>query len=834
VGGVWALATTTPDRLQTPADLETLALDWIPCEGPMPVAAALRAAGKWDLDRPRDFDTEEWWYRCRFTSPAADPHPRLHFEGLATVADVWLNGTHILSSENMFTANVVDVSGVLAADNELFIRFRALASLLAARRPRPKWRTRLVAHQQLRWHRTALLGRAPGWCPPVAPVGPWRPILLEHACPLRIEETDIRTALEGDDGIVRASIHLTNAAAIPRSGTMHVGESSSPVTRQQMADGRVAIQATVRIPNAERWWPHTHGLQPLYPVRLSLGMEDSEISFDLGRVGFRTLEIDRDADGQGFGLVVNGLPVFCRGACWTPLDLARLDAGAEGYRVALERLRDAGMNMLRVGGTMVYETDTFHDLCDELGILLWQDFMFANMDYPSSDESFLHAVKDEARQLLRRIQGRPSIAVFCGSSEVEQQAAMLGLPAERWKNPLFEDVLPALVKSFVPDAAWVRSTPSGGLFPFHTDRGVSHYYGVGAYLRPFEDARRADVRFAAECLAFSNVPDATMTDRLRDEGVTPGHHPRWKAGVPRDAGSGWDFEDVRDHYVRLLFGVEPNELRARDPERYLAFGRVATGEAMLRAFAEWRRPGSSCRGGLVWFARDLTPGAGWGVVDSTGRPKPAYWYLKRAFAPVALLALDEGLNGLQLHALNDTSEPIEAELHVTLYREGRRRTAGTSTPVTIPARGASSVHADALFEGFVDLTYAYRFGPPQHDVVAATLRDRATGNIIASAHGFPCGLPTMRDEALGLVARAEAIAGGYAVTLETDRFAYAVAIEADGFVPDDNFFHLEPGEQKRLFLRAENAGQPLHGCVVVVNGTGPVPILSVVRAEAAC
>ena len=135
---------------------------------------------------------------------------------------------------------------------------------------------------------------------------------------------------------------------------------------------------------------------------------------------------------------------------------------------------------------------------------------------------------------------------------------------------------------------------------------------------------------------------------------------------------------------------------------------------------------------------------------------------------------------------------------------------------------------------FVDLTYAYRFGPPQHDVVASTIRDRATGNIIASAHGFPCGLPTMRDEALGLVARAEAIAGGYAITLETDRFAHAVAIEAAGFVPDDNFFHLEPGEPKRLFLRAESAGQPLHGCVVAVNGTGPVPILSVVRAEAAC
>ena len=135
---------------------------------------------------------------------------------------------------------------------------------------------------------------------------------------------------------------------------------------------------------------------------------------------------------------------------------------------------------------------------------------------------------------------------------------------------------------------------------------------MGAYLRPFDDARRAGVRFAAECLAFSNVPDAAMVDSLLGEGAAPGHHPRWKAGVPRDAGAGWDFEDVRDHYVRLLFGVEPSDLRARDIDRYLDLGRVATGEAMLRTFAEWRRPGSSCRGGLVWFARDLCAGRGLG------------------------------------------------------------------------------------------------------------------------------------------------------------------------------------------------------------------------------
>jgi beta-mannosidase len=832
IGGSWAIAAAPPGRAQSPSDLDDLDLDWIPCDGPMPVAAALRAAGRWALDHPRDFDAEEWWYRCRF--PIRDPgaRTRLRFEGLATIADVWLNGTHILRSDSMFLAHAVAVD-TPCVDNDLVIRFQALAPLLAVRRPRPNWRTGLVAHQQLRWHRTTLLGRIPAWCPPVAPVGPWRPVLLEPADPLRVERADVRVGLDGHDGVVQASIQVTGSAGAGFvTGTLAVGQSTAPVVCQRLTAGEIVLDATVHVPHVERWWPHTHGPQPLFQVRLSIAWHGGHVEIDLGRVGFRTVEVEQGADRNGFGLVVNGVAVFCRGTCWTPLDLALLDADAADYRSALECLRDAGMNMIRVGGTMAYETDAFHDLCDELGILVWQDFMFANMDYPSSDEAFARSVTIEARQILEGLQGRPSLAVVCGNSEVEQQAAMMGLPAERWTNPLFAELLPALARSLVPGVAWLPSTPTGGALPFQADRGVTHYYGVGAYRRPLDEARRAGVRFATECLAFSNIPDPAMVERLLGEGVMamaglPSRSPAkagWKARVPRDGGADWDFEDVRDHYVEVLFGVEPDALRRSDPERYLALGRVATGEVMLRTFAEWRRPGSTCRGGLVWFGRDLWPGAGWGVVDSAGRPKAAYWYLKRALAPVALLAADEGLNGLWFHAVNDTPEPIDAELRVTLYRKGRACGASGSAVLTIPARGARSVHADMLFDGFLDLTYAYRFGPPGHDVVAATLRRQASGTLLAAAHCFPCGLPSMRESTLGLAARAEPIAGGYALSLEADRFAHAVAIEAEGFVPDDSYLHLEPGEPRRLVLRAEVAGRRLRGRVSALNGSSPVAI----------
>ncbi len=203
--------------------------------------------------------------------PIARTCCRLHFEGLATVADAWLNGTHVLRSESMFVASAIDVSGIIRDDNELVLRFHALGPLLAARRSRPKWRIGLVAQQQLRWHRTALLGRIPAWCPPVAPVGPWRPILLESAGSLRVEEPDIRVELDGDDGVVRVSILATSAAAnLVHHGTLAVGEWTAPVVFERAPNGEVALRAQVRVPRAERWWPHTHGRQPLYPLRLSI------------------------------------------------------------------------------------------------------------------------------------------------------------------------------------------------------------------------------------------------------------------------------------------------------------------------------------------------------------------------------------------------------------------------------------------------------------------------------------------------------------------------------------------------------------------------------------
>jgi len=245
------------------------------------------------------------------------------------------------------------------------------------------------------------------------------------------------------------------------------------------------------------------------------------------------------------------------------------------------------------------------------------DFMFANMDYPADDPDFASSVTVEVTQMLERLQSRPSLAVLCGNSEAAQQAAMSGAAREHWSPALFETTLAGHAREYLPDVPYCPSSTHGGDFPFSASQGVTSYYGVGAYLRAPTDARHAELKFASECLAFANVPEMETLER-GTERVLHFNQPRWKERVPRDLGAGWDFDDVRDHYLERLFRLQVASLRYSDQDRYLRLSRVTSGEAMAGAFAEWRRTRSVCGGALLLFLRDLWPGAGWGIIDSTG------------------------------------------------------------------------------------------------------------------------------------------------------------------------------------------------------------------------
>jgi beta-mannosidase len=844
----WRAAACAPDSQLDPARLD--GLDWLPARVPGTAAAALYDASRWRPGDGSDLDAEDWWFHTRFDAPASREHElvTLELDGLATLAEVFLNGTRVLTSESMFAAHSLDVGALLRGENELAIRCLALAPKLAERRkPRARWRTRLV-DGNLRFFRTMVLGRAPGFAPEPAAVGPWRPVRLTRRRTLIVEQLLVRPRLEDErddaDGLldVIAGVRSLAGADIASVQLELVGPSGSHSIALELTTtaGLTTAEGTLRVPEVARWWPHTHGDPALHDVRLVVRTAGATTTVHTRRVGFRSLRQgegeDHDVEVDGLDLHVNGVRVFTRGAVWTPPDPVGLAPSNASLRTTIERALDAGMNMLRIPGTSVYESSAFHDLCDELGLLVWQDFMFANLDYPIADEPFRTAVQEEAELVLAEIAGRPSLAVLCGNSEIEQQVAMLGLDPALGRGELFGQLLPALIAAASTDAVYVPSAPCGGTLPFRPERGIANYYGVGGYRRPLEDARRAEVRFAAECLAFSNVPDEQGVEAVMDGSRenAAAHHPRWKAGVPRDAGSGWDFEDVRDHYLATMFGVDASELRRFDHDHYLELSRAVSGEAMAEVFGEWRRAASPCGGGLVLWLKDLRPGAGWGVLDHEGRPKPAYHHLRRALAPVCVWMTDEGLGGMRVHLANDRGTPLPARLRVALYRAGEQLVAEASEDLVLPPHANAERDVEALLGHFLDASWAYRFGPPGHDVVVASLEgdDGAGGRRpLSQAFRFPAGRPLRQqtNDQLGLRGTLAAAAEGtLALSLSTTRLAYGVRILVPGFRPSDDALTLEPGGVSYITLSPEfddvRAPQGTDGSLTALNLRGSVRV----------
>jgi beta-mannosidase len=797
----WTVAAAPPGRIAGPEDLAKESLDWWPARVPGTVAGAVPY-------EHRDLDAEDWWFRRRFEIPGddADGDLFLELDGLATVCDVYVNGRHLLSSSSMWRAHVVAVREIVIPGqlNELVIACRALRPLLERRRrPRARWRTRVVNDNNLRWYRSMIFGRSPGFAPSPAAVGPWRPVRIVRRRPDVPTAVSVTTRLDDDAGYIRAS------AALPGGGLPHwslvVGDSR---VEAEVDPGGSAV-AELRIDDAARWWPHTHGTPRLHDVAIE---QEGEV-IATRRVGFRELRFPEDIPRDGLALEINGVDIHVRGAVWTPVDLVGLACEPGDLRRILERVRDCGMNLLRVVGTGHYESADFHDLCDELGILVWQDLMFAVMDYPMDDREFRSVVEEEARVVIAELAHRPSLVCVCGNSEVEQQPAMMGLDPSLGRHEFWERTLSRLLRESHSDAACIRSTPCGGVMPFHPDLGVTHYFGVSGYFRDPGDVRRSEVKFASECLAFANVPDKVEF---------PVHHPQWKAGVQRDAGTGWDlgagwdFDDVRDHYLNRLFGVDPVALRRSDHERYLALSRMVTGEVMAGAMNEWRRAQSPCRGALVLWLKDMAAGAGLGVLDVHGEPKVCYHHLRRALAPTAVWMTDEGLAGVAIHVANDPPNPLQAVLGVALYRDDVE-VARAEEEINVAGHTSMYRSVESMLGRFVDAAWAYRFGPPAASVIVATLMGSDETRPISQAFWFPERPPLAPrpPTALGITAAVEGLHDGVvSIAIRSDACVYGARVRAEGFRPSDDAFCVEPGGGRVIDLVPDGQGTPFVGAAV--------------------
>ncbi|WP_405507826.1 glycoside hydrolase family 2 protein [Streptomyces purpurascens] len=588
----------------------------------------------------------DWTYERELTgssASSAQEQTDLVFDGLDTVAEISLDGRPLGTVRNMHRSYRFDVTGLSGL---LSVRFVSAYAEAEAVRGRLGERPAAYA-EPYQYVRKMACSFGWDWGPTLVTAGIWRPVRLEHWSTARIARVRPLVTVEEGVGVVELAVDVERTRVeVPLAVEATVGG----VRARAEVDGAHGV-VRLRVPDAELWWPRGYGEQPLYDVELRLLSKGATLDVWRRRIGFRSVELDRrsDAHGTGFTLVVNGERLFARGVNWIPDDVFPSRITRERYRERLEQAAGAGVDLVRIWGGGLYESEDFYDACDELGLLVWQDFPFACAAYPE-EQPLRGEVEAEARENVVRLMPHPSLVLWNGNNENlwgfrdwEWEPRLAG---DSWGEGYYLGVLPRVVAELDPTRPYTAGSPWSGSWRHHPNdpaHGTHHSWEVWNR-EDYADYRLSVPRFVAEFGWQAPPAYATLRRALPGETLAP-DSPGMLQHQKADDGNGKLERGLARHFA----------VPDGDFDRWHYLTQVNQARAVAAGIEHWRSHWPVCAGTVVWQLNDCWPVTSWAAVDGDGREKPLYHELKRLYAD-RLLTLQEEDGGLVLAAVNQGAE----------------------------------------------------------------------------------------------------------------------------------------------------------------------------------
>ena len=766
-------------------------------------------------DKCRWVEEKEWWHRIQFIG---DKQPLgkgerlfLVFHGIDTFATIWFNGHEVGRTKNMFRKHEFDISDLYQFGGSNTIAVCIDPPLVHQNKNLPfkSWgrNPERVSLRKAQYH------YGWDWGPRLPAVGLWRPVEIKRRHSSFLQQVHFYTldiSTDGEKALVAVDVAVQSAASAKATIRilLHGPKGTTVVEEQRQVslDGGAQQQRFyLTIDKPQLWWTHDLGEPHLYHLHVRLADADRELDALEQQVGIRSIELDQspDLDEPGarfFRFKLNGAPIFARGANWIPADSLVTRMNRQKYQTLLQKAVNGNMNMLRVWGGGIYEHDIFYELCNELGILVWQDFMFACALYPEEPAEFVEEVRQEAIYQVNRLKNHPCLALWCGNNE--NQWIQDKMFWQEVNHPLpgalyYHKILPDVVAAQDGRTPYWPGSPYGGNDHNSIMDGDRHNWWVwhGDLPRQFGD--KPEVDQSPEGVAYANY--AKDMGRFISEFGMHASPVRETLNRCIPADQRWFHSPSMDHHNKdnpknkgdnLMLPVTglPNNL-----DDYIDYSMIAQAEGLKFAIEHFRRRKPHCSGALIWQFNDCWPCLSWSLVDYYGFEKAGYYYAQRAFAPV-LASFKQAPNGdVEVWLTNDTLTPESDAVVIThaafdgaiVWRKKLSVQAPANSSIPVCTLAKKDLSADASH--YLSISSSAALFPKNR-------------------HFFMMIKDLKREQPSLNVERSIIAAQTLCCTISAPSFAYFVHFDStdESMKLSDNYFDMEPGDIKTVTI--EHAG----------------------------